>query len=71
MSSANPCLSTRTEFEVVVQNLEEILEGNNSNRKVLKIFDITGREITSAINQLVFVLYQDGTIEKKFVTDNF
>ena len=33
--------------------------------------DITGREITSAINQLVFVLYQDGTIEKIFVTDHF
>ena len=71
MSSANPCLSPRTEFEVIVHNLEEIIAGDNSNRKVLKIFDITGREITSAINQLVFVLYQDGTIEKIFVTDHF
>ncbi len=71
MSSANPCLSSRTEFDVIVHNLEEILEGNNSSRKVVKIFDLAGREITRSINQLVFVLYEDGTVEKKFVLDNF
>jgi len=71
MSSANPCLSTRTEFEVIVHSLEELLEGGNLNRKVLKIFDVTGHEISRANNQIVFVLYDDGTVEKKFVSEGF
>ena len=71
MSSANPCLSSRTEFDVIVHDLEEIIDGNISSRKMLKIFDATGREITRTKNQLVFVLYDDGTVEKKFILDNF
>ncbi len=69
MSSADPCLSTRVEFEVVVHSLEEII--NQSNKKVVKIFDITGREISQAQNQIVFVLYDDGTVSKKFVIEDF
>ena len=69
MSSADPCLSTRVEFEVVVHSLEEII--NQSNKKVVKIFDITGREISQAQNQIVFVLYDDRTVSKKFVIEDF
>lgn len=71
MSSANPCLSTRTEFEVIVHSLDELTEGNNSNRTVMKIFDTTGREITRANNQIVFVLFNDGTVEKRFVVEDY
>ena len=71
MSSVNPCLSTRTPFEVIVHSLDEITEGNQSSRKVVKIFDATGREISRANNQIVFVLYNDGSVEKKFVVEEY
>ena len=69
MASADPCLSSRVEFEVVVHSLEELI--NQSSKKVVKIFDITGREISQAQNQIVFVLYDDGTVSKKFVIEGF
>ena len=71
MSSANPCLSSRTEFEVIVHSLDEILDNQNATRKAIKFFDITGREISTARNQIVFILYNDGTVEKKFVSEPF
>ena len=67
MSSANPCLSSRTEFGDC-HNLEEIIEGNNSNRKVLRfLMLLVGNHKRSSTG---ICLYQDGTIEKMFVTDN-
>ena len=70
-SQANPCLSSRTEFEVIVHSLDEILDNQNATRMAIKFFDITGREISTARNQIVFILYNDGTVEKKFVSEPF
>ena len=71
MSSANPCLSSRTEFEVIVHSLDEIVDNQNATRKAIKFFDVTGKEISTARNQIVFILYNDGTVEKKFVSEPF
>ena len=44
------------------------VEEQTTNKELLKITDLLGRE-TKATNQLLFYLYNDGTVEKKVVID--
>ena len=37
----------------------------NINRKLIKIVDLFGREVTTQINQSLFYIYDDGTVEKR------
>ena len=39
-----------------------------NSRKVVKVTDLLGRE-TKATNQLLFYIYNDGTVEKKVVIE--
>ena len=40
----------------------------NEDNKLMKIVDILGREI-KATNQLLFYIYDDGTVEKKIILE--
>lgn len=40
----------------------------NSHRTLVKVLDIFGRE-SKAVNQLLFYIYNDGTIEKRTIVD--
>lgn len=40
----------------------------NKDRKLIKIFDISGREVEEVPHQLLFYLYSDGTVEKRVIT---
>ena len=65
MSSAEPCLSERTEFTVTVEDVEGV-ESLEARRNLVKMVDVAGREITAPSNQLAFLLYDDGSVEKRF-----
>ena len=65
MSSAEPCLSERTEFTVTVEDIEGV-ESLEARRNLVKMVDVAGREITAPSNQLAFLLYDDGSVEKRF-----
>ena len=65
MSSADPCLSERTEFTVIVEDVDGV-ESPEAGRNLVKMVDVAGREITAPSNQLVFLLFDDGSVEKRF-----
>ena len=65
MSSADPCLSERTEFTVTVEDVDSV-ESLEAPRNLVKMVDVAGREITAPSNQLVFLLFDDGSVEKRF-----
>jgi len=52
----------------VVDNNTLIVNHNNTNKTLLKTIDIFGRE-TNANNQLLFYIYDDGTVEKKIIIE--
>ena len=41
----------------------------SSNRKLDKVVDALGREVNHTTNQILFHIYDDGSVEKKFVVD--
>ena len=41
----------------------------SSNRKLEKVVDALGREVKHTTNQILFHVYDDGSVEKKFVVD--
>jgi hypothetical protein len=41
----------------------------SSNRKLDKVIDALGREVNHTTNQILFHLYDDGSVEKKFVVE--
>lgn len=65
MSTADPCLSERTEFTVTVEDVDGV-ESLEASHNLVKMVDVAGREITTPSNQLVFLLFDDGSVEKRF-----
>lgn len=45
------------------------LSAHPGDRKLVKVVDIMGREVNPAPNQILFYIYNDGTIEQKFVKE--
>ena len=45
------------------------IEEHSSKKELLKITDLLGREIKGAKNQLLFYIYDDGTVEKKLIIE--
>ena len=60
----------RAEYEFYVYSpVSEIANVKpNTNKKLLKVTDLLGRE-TKATNQLLFYIYDDGTVEKKVIIE--
>ena len=71
MSSSNPCLSDRVEFTVTVEEVNGLGEllPTTTPRHLVKTVDLMGREVANPLNQLVFLVYSDGSVEKRFVTE--
>ena len=44
------------------------IKGYSSNKKLLKVTDLLGRE-TKNENQTLFYIYEDGTVEKRIVIE--
>ncbi|MCB0707483.1 MAG: family 16 glycosylhydrolase [Saprospiraceae bacterium] len=62
-----PCWATCTNCNII-SGTEEF--ENNSNKQVLKIYDLLGREVLPVAGQVLFFLYDDGTVEKKVFLNN-
>ena len=70
MSSANPCISERVEFNVTFDTSYNIENVDQEKIKTLvKIVDCLGREVNEVIGQIVFYIYDDGSAEKIFVVE--
>lgn len=68
MSSADACLSTRTEFTVTVEDVSGMEEMTGAGeRELVKMIDVTGREVERVTEQLVFLIYSDGSVEKRIL----
>jgi len=44
-------------------------ELNDNNKTLTKVIDALGREVNHTKNQILFHVYDDGSVEKKFVVD--
>ena len=72
MSSWDSCLSERIEFNVTVGEASGVEEAMpNTRRQLVKMIDLTGREVHRPANQLVLFLYSDGSVEKRFVDNRW
>jgi choice-of-anchor B domain-containing protein len=72
MSSFEPCLSERVEFNVTVEDISSIgTMHNGSPRTLVKTMDLLGRDVQQPRNQIIFRLYSDGTVEKQWIGDRW
>ena len=46
-----------------------INEPNFTNKKLIKVVDILGREVNEIRNTPLFYIYEDGTVEKKIIIE--
>jgi choice-of-anchor B domain-containing protein len=70
MHSADPCISERVEFNVVIDPSSHLEVGNQEvSRTLVKIIDQLGRETNVVLGQIVFYIYDDGSAEKVFVVE--
>ena len=51
----------------LVSSSTEVNENSKINRKLLQVVDLLGRQSTYFNNQLLFYIYDDGTVEKKII----
>jgi agmatine deiminase len=51
------------EFYYHVSTLEE----NNKNKKLVRVIDVLGRSVIEMENQILFYIFEDGTVEKKMI----
>ena len=68
MSSNNPCLSERTEFNVFVDDQHSIDLIETPERTIVKITDLLGREVRDLMNQIVIIYYSDNSYEKRILS---
>jgi len=50
-------------------NLTTIEESEKNSKRLIKIVDVLGREITGVKNEPLFYIYDDGTVEKKIILE--
>jgi plastocyanin len=55
------------EFTVIAGTTE--IKEHTTNKELLKVTDILGREIKGTKNKSLFYIYSDGTIEKKIIIE--
>ena len=64
---ANQNIDSQSYFSNNCSGTTEV-EEQTTNKELLKVTDLLGRE-TKATNQLLFYIYNDGTVEKKIVLE--
>ena len=47
----------------------ELYELNSTNKKLIKLTDVTGKLIGESKNTILFYIYNDGTVERKFIVE--
>ena len=52
-----------------IGSITNIGEINDVKNRLVKVVDVLGRETSININQTVFFIYEDGTIEKRYIID--
>ncbi|MBC8266244.1 MAG: aryl-sulfate sulfotransferase [Flavobacteriales bacterium] len=67
-TDVNGCVSDTAYFNVT--NIPTYLEEINTNKKLLKITDVLGRECLPKKNATLFYIFDDGTVEKKLIINN-
>ena len=50
-------------------SLNSIEEIGSLDKKLIKVVDVLGRETSINSNQNLFFIYEDGTIEKRYIID--
>ena len=53
----------------IYQNTSSIYDAASGVKNLLRTIDCFGREVNGATNQLLFHIYDDGSVEKKFVVE--
>ena len=53
----------------IYQNTSSINNELSEQKKVLRTIDHLGREVNHTTNQILFHIYDDGSVEKKFVVE--
>jgi len=53
----------------LINSSTEIVENTIEVRRILKVIDLLGREITGVKNELLFYIYDDGTVEKRIIIE--
>jgi len=64
VTDGNQCDTTVT-YEFLINGIETYI----SEKKLLKVTDVLGRETKGTSNQPLFYIYDDGTVEKRIVID--
>jgi hypothetical protein len=54
-----------TQQQPIDLNATSIIEINNENRKLINIVDVLGREVKQMSNQIIFYIFDNGSVEKK------
>ena len=54
-----------TQQQPIDLNSTSIVEFNYKNRKLINIIDVLGREVQQMSNQILFYIFDDGSVEKK------
>ena len=54
-----------TQQQPIDLNATSIFEINNENRKLTNIVDVLGREVKQMSNQIIFYIFDNGSVEKK------
>ena len=47
----------------------ELIHEENIDKKIEKVVDALGREVNQTTNQILFNIYEDGSVEKKFIVE--
>ena len=57
------------EIEAKCLDVNEVFDSFNNQKNLIKIIDIFGRSSRNSLNQLLFYIYDDGTVEKKIIIE--
>ena len=57
------------EYYMLPSQLETIHSEVTSHRKLVNKIDLLGREVNHTTNQILFYIYDDGSVEKKFIVE--
>ena len=65
ITDVNGCNSDTVFYNYTTSSIDEI----NTDKKLLKITDLLGRETKGSKNKPLFYIYDDGTVEKRIVIE--
>ena len=67
VSDANNCTSDTAYFNLVA--IPTYIRQNDTKKNIQKVINFLGREVKGSKNELLFYIYDDGTVEKRIVIE--